>query len=33
LADAHGFRVRELQRAPLRKNQQESLDALYVYLE
>jgi predicted TPR repeat methyltransferase len=33
LADVHGFRVRELQRAPLRKNEQEPLDALYVYLE
>lgn len=33
LAATHGFRVRDLQRAPLRKNQQEPLDALYVYLE
>ena len=33
LADAHGFAVREIRRAPLRKNRQAPLDALYVYLE
>ena len=33
LAKAHGFKVRELQRAPLRKSLQEPLDALCVYLE
>lgn len=33
LGAAHGFRVRDLLRAPLRKNRQEPLDALYVYLE
>lgn len=33
LCEAHGFSVRDLQRAPLRKNQREPLDALYVYLD
>lgn len=33
LADAHGFRVRELTIAPLRQSQQAPLEALYVYLE
>ncbi|MDO9468560.1 MAG: tetratricopeptide repeat protein [Thiobacillus sp.] len=33
LAGTHGFRLRELQRAPLRQSQQQALDALYVYLD
>lgn len=33
LADAHGFRVRDLTVAPLRQSQQMPLEALYVYLE
>jgi len=33
LGAAHGFKVRDMQRAPLRQNQQAALDALYVYLE
>lgn len=33
VAGACGFSLRALQQAPLRKNQQEPLDALYVYLD
>lgn len=33
LAATYGFGVRELRRAPLRKNLREPLDALYAYLE